>query len=319
MRFSIIVPVYKVEEYLERCVRSILCQTYRDFQLVLVDDGSPDSCGTMCDAFAQQDERITVLHIPNGGVSAARNRGIAVALGDYIAFVDADDYIAYDFLEQAERILRTDPDADLIQFAWRDFPDGQKPDESSMPAEAPVLWEKEEALRAFLGFRVFAHAPWSKIVRKELLKDLAFPVGVRVGEDLEVSYQLLGRAKNIVSINAVAYYYCVRAGGAMGNRRLGELRDTFGVFGRMYRYFGAEFPALKSDCTRRYVNDLMQLARDLMMLPVSSENRELYKEICAALAQVPGKDIAHRSVRMRRWLLLHHRRIYFGLYKLKCS
>lgn len=317
MRFSIVVPVYKVEEYLERCVRSILDQTYRDFQLVLVDDGSPDGCGAMCDAFAQQDERVTVLHTTNGGVSAARNCGIAAAVGEYIAFVDADDYIADDFLEQAERILRTNPEAELIQFAWRDFPDGQSPDTSCMPAEKSVLWEKDEALRSFLHFQVFAHAPWSKMIRRELLKDLSFPIGVRVGEDLEVSYQLLGRAESIVSTNAIAYYYCVRVGGAMGSRRLEGMRDAFGVFCRMYRYFSGNFPALKEDYTCRYINDLMQLARELMALPATPARQDLYAEIRAALAQVPEQDIAHRSVRILRWLLLHCRGLYFGLYKIK--
>ena len=316
MRFSIVVPVYKVEEYLERCVRSILDQTYRDFQLVLVDDGSPDACGAMCDAFAQQDERITVLHTTNGGVSAARNHGIAAARGEYIAFVDADDYVANDFLEQAERILRTNAEADLIQFAWRDFLDGQSPEELSGPVEKPVPWEKEDALRAFLQFRVFAHAPWSKIVRKDLLKGVSFPIGVRVGEDLEVSYQLLGRAENIISTNAIAYYYCVRGGGAMGSRRLEGMQDAFGVFCRMYRYFLGNFPTLKEMATCRYVNDLMQLARELMALPTDSARQDLYEAIRAALAQVPAGDIPRRSIKTRRWLLLHCRCVYIGLYRL---
>lgn len=93
---SIIVPVYKVEKYLDTCVRSILAQTFTDFELILVDDGSPDGCGALCDAYAKEDPRVSVLHKKNGGLSSARNVGIEAAGGKYIGFVDSDDYIAPD-------------------------------------------------------------------------------------------------------------------------------------------------------------------------------------------------------------------------------
>ena len=97
---SVIVPVYKTEEYLERCVNSILNQTYKDIELIIVDDGSPDKCPAICDTFAQMDERVKVIHKVNGGVSTARNAGLEIATGDYIAFVDSDDYIELDMYEK---------------------------------------------------------------------------------------------------------------------------------------------------------------------------------------------------------------------------
>ena len=98
-KISIIVPVYNVEKYLEKCVRSILAQTFTDFELILVDDGSPDSSGAMCDQFAEQDQRVKVIHKENGGLSDARNAGIEIATGEYLGFVDSDDYIADDMYE----------------------------------------------------------------------------------------------------------------------------------------------------------------------------------------------------------------------------
>ena len=92
-KISIIVPVYKVEKYLDKCVKSILAQTFKDFELILVDDGSPDNCGKMCDDFSKRDERVRVVHKKNGGVSSARNAGLKIATGDYIIFIDSDDYI----------------------------------------------------------------------------------------------------------------------------------------------------------------------------------------------------------------------------------
>ena len=100
-KISVIVPVYKAEEYLEECVRSVLVQTYRDFELILVEDGSPDRCGEICDRLAEGDDRITVIHKKNEGVSIARNTGIAQAKGVYLTFVDSDDTIEEGFLEAA--------------------------------------------------------------------------------------------------------------------------------------------------------------------------------------------------------------------------
>ena len=100
MIISVIVPVYKVEKYIHRCIDSILAQTFTDFELILVDDGSPDCCGSICDEYAKKDSRVTVIHKKNGGLSDARNAGLDFAMGDYILFVDSDDYIDADLLEQ---------------------------------------------------------------------------------------------------------------------------------------------------------------------------------------------------------------------------
>lgn len=109
--FSVIVPVYKVEDYLERCIKSILQQTYKDFELILVDDGSPDNCGIMCDEFAKKDDRIIVIHQENAGLSAARNAGLAIARGKYILFVDSDDWILESTtIKLADIINKKNPD-----------------------------------------------------------------------------------------------------------------------------------------------------------------------------------------------------------------
>ncbi|HEL7541574.1 TPA: glycosyltransferase, partial [Enterococcus faecalis] len=125
-KISIIVPVYNVEKYLEKCVRSILAQTFTDFELILVDDGSPDSSGAMCDQFAEQDERVKVIHKENGGLSDARNAGIEIATGEYLGFVDSDDYIADDMYE----LLYTNivkEDADLSICGIYDVYEGKEP------------------------------------------------------------------------------------------------------------------------------------------------------------------------------------------------
>lgn len=112
---SVIIPVYKTEKFLKRCLDSILAQTYRDFEAILIDDGSPDRCGTICDAYAAKDKRLRVIHQTNQGLSAARNAGLNICRGEYIAFVDSDDYVAPEFLQVTIEKLRN-ARADMVVF-----------------------------------------------------------------------------------------------------------------------------------------------------------------------------------------------------------
>ena len=116
MKLSIIVPVYKVRRHLQRCIESILQQTYTDYELILVDDGSPDNCGAICDRYAQECDKVKVIHKKNGGLSSARNAGIAAAKGEYITFVDGDDTIASGTYYYNMRILQSNPDIDILEY-----------------------------------------------------------------------------------------------------------------------------------------------------------------------------------------------------------
>lgn len=118
---SIIVPIYNVEQYISKCIESILAQTYRDFELILVDDGSPDMCGTICDEYAKQDSRVHVIHQENKGVSAARNAGISLAKGEYISFIDGDDYVEKDFFERI--ITQFTDEVDCVCFGYNSVDD----------------------------------------------------------------------------------------------------------------------------------------------------------------------------------------------------
>ncbi|HDT8053597.1 TPA: glycosyltransferase, partial [Enterococcus faecalis] len=149
-KISIIVPVYNVEKYLEKCVRSILAQTFTDFELILVDDGSPDSSGAMCDQFAEQDQRVKVIHKENGGLSDARNAGIEIATGEYLGFVDSDDYIADDMYE----LLYTNivkEDADLSICGIYDVYEGKEPVEKQ---QQYIVLDKVAAMKMILEAKV---------------------------------------------------------------------------------------------------------------------------------------------------------------------
>lgn len=315
-QFSIIIPVYKVEPYLDRCVESVLKQTFTEFELILVDDGSPDRCGEMCDGYAAMDNRIVVIHQENAGVSVARNRGIEAATGEYVAFVDADDYVSIDFLQCAHDALRQRPEAEIVQFGWKAFEEGVEVAPLENGPVQLVVHDTEDAMADFLCFRRFTHAPWGKVIRRSLLDGIEFPAGIKVGEDLYVSYKLLGKASNIVSTDAVAYYYCVRAGSAMTSRGPSAVLDAMWVFGQMNGFCHERFPNLLKEADRRYANDLMQLLRDLRSMKNSSEKIRVEKTVKDALAEIPDETLPKKTVIMKT-LALRCAPMYFVLYKLK--
>lgn len=170
-KISVIIPVYKVENYLDECVQSVLHQTYRNLEIILVDDGSPDRCGQMCDAYAEKDERIKVVHKENGGLSDARNAGLDVATGEYIAFLDSDDYIDTKMYEELYYSLNNTPNAYLVASPIIRNRDGVfSPFKiGSVEYENNKVFSIEEYMRLFLGFQLDS-ASWNKLYKREFIK-----------------------------------------------------------------------------------------------------------------------------------------------------
>ena len=201
---SVIVPVYKVEAYLPACVESVLAQTYQNFELILVDDGSPDNCPALCDDFAARDSRIRVIHKENGGVSSARNAGIDAAKGDYLAFLDSDDLWSPLFLEQLHLALE-ETDADFSLCLFRRF-QGDPPAELP-PAYPTVTLTREEAFECLFGpENEQMVVAWNKLYRKEVFSGIRYPLG-KIHEDEAVIHELIGASKTVAWVNEVHYLY----------------------------------------------------------------------------------------------------------------
>ena len=201
IKVSIIVPVYRVEAYLPRCVESIRTQSVDEWEMILVDDGSPDGCPALCDAWAAKDPRIRVIHRKNGGLSAARNSGIAVARGEWLLFVDSDDYIEKDLLAQLLWIAEmTDVKAVVSGFTSRE--DQLTPGLT----DRYETFEAEDAIREILLERKFHTSAWGKLFRAELFRDIRFPEG-RIYEDYATIYKLFCMAERIAWVNVSKYYY----------------------------------------------------------------------------------------------------------------
>ena len=216
---SVIVPVYNVENYIDACVESIVGQTYRNLEILLVDDGSTDSCGRKCDAWQEKDARIRVIHQTNAGMSSARNHALDICTGAWIVFVDSDDYVAPSYVERMHS-LAVEYGVSVVQCedtrVVRNTASGMMPGkaEKASTQEYPV---RKTSAADFLAASDFKDAAWGKIYRAELFEGRRFP-NVRIHEDTALIYQLVYAAGEAVRTEEPLYYYTVRPGSATAAR-----------------------------------------------------------------------------------------------------
>lgn len=236
---SVIVPVYKVEAYLDRCISSIIQQTYTNLEIILVDDGSPDRCPQMCDAWAEKDRRIRVIHKENGGLSDARNAGMQVAAGTYIAFVDSDDWVSNAFVENLYMLAREN-DCDVVGCAFR-MTDHTDCEEMTQDTKKPRIVNRDTAVRDLIDDRI-RQVVWNKLYKRELIQNIPFVKG-KLHEDEFWSYQVLAQTNRYAEIDAVGYYYFQRTESIMGKsyslRRLDALEAKEGRQVYLQRYLPA--------------------------------------------------------------------------------
>lgn len=204
-KISVIVPIYKVEKYLKRCVDSILNQTYRDLEVILVDDGSPDGCPAMCDEYAKKDSRIKVVHKKNGGLSSARNAGMKMATGEYVSFIDSDDWIALDTYEyELGVIARTGADAVQVSFITAHDDNTVVPFED----ESLKVFKDKDILQHYMSYstRTGSYSVWKFLYKRDIVEGVEFREG-KINEDMDYQYKVLSRAKTLVWSNQVKNFY----------------------------------------------------------------------------------------------------------------
>ena len=229
---SVVVPVYRVEKYIHRCVDSILNQTYRDFELILVDDGSPDNCGTICEEYAAKDSRVVVIHQENGGLSAARNAGIDWAFAnsdsEWITFVDSDDYIHPEYLERLYDAAISLGTQISICNAGQDFDFSE---EDVIPHKYPT----EEAY-CNSNLRVNRICAWGKLYRKKLWMDIRYPVG-KLHEDRFTTHKLLFQVPEVANIKAALYHYTINPSGISHSKWTPRFMDNLEAVEQQLQFF----------------------------------------------------------------------------------
>ena len=212
-KVSVVVPIYNVEKELDTCVQSIIGQTVQDIEIILVDDGSPDACPEMCDAYAAQDPRVTVLHKPNGGLSDARNEGLKIARGTYVLFVDSDDYLSPDACEQLLQGI-TD-EVDLVAAGYTDWNETHSVTKYRDGFDDGAILDNEEFMLLSLQ-RCFFVQTWAYMYRREFMleKNLFFKKGL-IHEDLEIAPRIFYSADKVMIRNYSFYNHVFREGSIM--------------------------------------------------------------------------------------------------------
>ncbi|WP_456277303.1 glycosyltransferase family 2 protein [Bacillus sp. AK128] len=238
---SIIVPIYKVEKYIHRCLESITSQSYYNLEIILVNDGSPDDCGIIADRYAEVDRRIRVIHKENGGLSDARNYGVKEATGEYIVFIDSDDWIKHNMIEELVKNA-LNLNADVVQsafyYAYEDkfLFDNRYYDRDA----APQIIDKEQLMKQLIKNEKVKNFAWGKIYKTNLIKDIPFKKGV-LFEDVFWAHQVLHRVKVFVLLNQPLCYYFQRDNSIVSTYTIKNLDFIKGLLERhkfINKYYG---------------------------------------------------------------------------------
>lgn len=238
-KISVIVPVYKVEPYLRKCLDSIVSQTYQNLEIILVDDGSPDNCGAICDEYAAKDKRIRVIQKANGGVASARNTGLDMVTGDYIGWVDSDDWVEPKMFETMLAAAKTH-DADIVICGRVEgYPDHN----FQMGWQRAELLNKEQAMALLIEDDLVRSYLWDKLWKRELFQDIRVPQ-LKVFEDMAVMYRLFIRAERVVCLPDVFYHYEHHDAGLTAAPSLESRVDFCRVVKERYEALEQDFPQL---------------------------------------------------------------------------
>ena len=216
---SVIVPIYNVQNYLQKCIDSIKAQTYKNLEIILVDDGSPDGCGEICERNKKLDSRIKVVHKENGGLSDARNAGMCIATGSYYVFIDSDDFIHKSMIEElVKAVSETGADIAVCNFKNVSEDDSIDTDKELSCGPYKIFSQDEDKLRAFYGDTCTQFTvAWNKIYPASFFKDIEYPKG-KVHEDEFTTYKLLEQSSKVAYIDTPLYYYVSRQSSIMGEK-----------------------------------------------------------------------------------------------------
>lgn len=330
---SVIVPVYNVSSYLRPCVDSILAQTHTDLEVILIDDGSSDESGPMCDEYARADPRVRVIHQANGGLSAARNSGLDIATGGYILCVDGDDVIAVDHVEKLVAEF-AHPGVDIAIARFQSTEPRETYPPYGRPATSPTAYEaRDDALVRLFRFDGTTNSAWAKLYRATLFDGIRYPVGA-LYEDLPTTYRLFLRSERIAFTTYASYFYIQRATSITALRHTDRRLDTFTFAAEAARAVSDLAPRVRRAAHARqfmesvfYLSEI-SLRQSLRTLPAStlSPLRAFRHEVLFdqessmssrifALAAYLGPRAVQIVGAMRVWLYARRHAIAAGLTK----
>ena len=311
---GVIVPVYNVEKYLFECLNSIFCSDYSDFKLFLVDDGSPDKCGTYCDEYASKDNRILVIHKKNGGLSSARNKALDIIDTEYVAFVDSDDRIKKDMFEKTVSAIKTD-NAD-IACCGMTLLDNKS---DNIPF---INWPKEK--KTYIGNKCLellvspdgtGNFYMNKVYKTKLFDGVRMPEG-KIYEDIYSMHYLFAKASKTVFLPYGLYEYRINTGGISHSKAL-NLRFMDYVYsnGEQYLFIKSNAPEFEADALNRYVNSILQTAKSLIDR-APTKKRKYFKELKEKIKQImPSIELCPKKTAKATKRFLYHTMFFVFDYK----
>lgn len=289
---SIIVPIYNVELYLDRCVQSLLQQTYTNIEIILVDDESPDKCPEICDSYKMLDNRIRVIHKKNGGLSDARNAGLDIATGDYVIFVDSDDYVEIDLCEILASSIREK--CDIYAYRFRRFFNENKGDPFVGDGNL-YYFEGKDIFNMYINRNLFTHMVCDKMFKLSLFNGIRFIKG-RLAEDLAICYQLFGRAEGAAFIDKTFYNYYVRENSIMGSGTLKLCLDTYKGECEAYQYGNEIFSQFKKSNDTRFLNQSMKTYLKLLKRYNKKPDDEDLRIVIQNINNIPKRDMPKSTI-----------------------
>ena len=266
---SVIVPVYNVEKYVERCIRSLTQQTYRNIEIIVVDDGSPDNAGALCDELSRCDKRIRVIHQKNQGLSGARNTGINEAKGAYLAFVDSDDWVQEDLLETLYKLL-IEYNAQIAACGTEIVDDNGHIAYFSDNLEEIKVFSTEEAMNELPLDEKIRNVAWNKLYKKELFNDIRFPVGM-IFEDIATTFRLIDKAKTIVYYGKPLYCYYKSESSILRSEFSAKWFDKVTACKMRAEYYQEHHPEISDRVSLYYIRSVLNT------LAYSSKKKKAYK------------------------------------------
>ena len=308
-KISVIVPVYNVEQYLEKCVESIINQTYKNLEIILVNDGSTDNSGKLCDELAKKDERIKVIHKENGGLSDARNRGIEEATAKVIGFIDSDDYIDKDMYKILfENLNKTG--ADLSMCGHYDVFNGVIPNQVEN-IEVKLL-SSIQAINMVMEAKVMSVTAVNKLYKKDLFNDLKFEIG-KIAEDAFIMIKLLDKCQTIVATNEKKYYYIHRESSITTQKFSLKFLNVIEAYEQNYKLIEQKYPELLSVAQMR-MNWAYFYVLDKLLLDDNYKDIDLENKLINYLKKNKKNILSNTSFTVGRKLgfisLLFNRNIY---------
>lgn len=272
---SVIIPVYNVEKYLKNCIDSVIAQTYKNIEIILVDDGSQDGCGVICDEYVEKDSRIKVFHKENGGLSDARNVGIEQATGKYITFIDSDDCVSSEYVEYLHELLTKNNTK--ISIAAHTVVSNKKRINFGEGYIENVL-TTAECLERMLCEDGFSVSAWAKLYSKELFDGIRFPKG-KLNEDNGTTYKLILQCEKIAYGNRSIYNYYKRQNSITTSKFDLRKMDLIELTDKMCDEIDAKYPNLKNATDKKRVTSRFSILRQMLVNKLNEEEMIIEKEI----------------------------------------